>query len=248
MVTQRICIYCGDPARKTNGQGPKDHAIQRWVAPFLGVEGVLEHNRAVGVERVEQVRIDDYAGRFLCGACHIRINQIIEAPGADLVKRLYREQPLLLGQGEQALLAGWAAKTAYAIWSRMQKRCGVAIAHRRHLAAKGRAHPDVYVSVSRTTGERIRVIFSRTEYVGRDDGISRWYYDCVFDLAGVAFKVFGPGSGSVPRPRYKTPTSLASRLAPLTGAQARWPPGRLLDDDDVSRLFDHDPRYGKASP
>ena len=81
MVTKRVCIYCSEPARKSNGQGAKDHEIPLWVAPFLGVEGgVLEHNRAIGVERVKNVRIDDYAGRFICGRCHRAINEKIEEP------------------------------------------------------------------------------------------------------------------------------------------------------------------------
>ena len=50
-----------------------------------------------------------------------------------------------------------------------------------------------------------------------------------------------------PSPGYKTTVSVATRLAPVHEVPARWPPGRLLDDDDVTRLFELDPRFGKTS-
>jgi hypothetical protein len=239
--SSRTCIYCGAPATS------KEHAIPKWIPRYFGLQReVMEHTRARGIPRIASVRFDDYAGRFYCRDCHTRVNRTIENPAIPVLKRLFPLGAGTLQPEEQQLLAAWGAKTAYAVWGRMQKRRGVAVAHRRQLIKSGSPHRHVYVSYSRCTGDRIRVIFARTEIKSAQDGATTWVYDCVLALGNVAIKVWGPAEPAR-NTKYKTPTSLAARVWPPDVEIGRWPPGRVLDDDGVTELWDFDPRALKSS-
>jgi len=82
--------------------------------------------------------------------------------------------------------------------------------------------------------------------VSRSDGSVSHSYDFVLALGQLVFKVWAP-TDRKPVVAYKRPTSVAARVWPITDDLARWPPGRLLDDDGVTELWDYDPRSGKTS-
>ena len=63
MSTKRVCIYCDGPAVGNDGTGSREHAIPKWIPAYFGLEReILEHNRAVGVPKVDCVRFDDLDG------------------------------------------------------------------------------------------------------------------------------------------------------------------------------------------
>ena len=207
----------------------------------------MTHDRALGVTHVEGVRFGDYAARIYCEAHHKHINRTIEnRPTRDLIKALFSGTATTLDREAQSRIAAWAAKTCYAQWGMVRRRQGVPISHRRCLVATAAPHPSVYVSISRCTGERVRVIFARQVIKSADDGRVSRHYDFVLALGQLAFKVWGPADRSR-EVAYKSPTSFASRVWPIDDSLARWPPGRVLDDDGVTELWDFDPRSGKAS-
>lgn len=209
---------------------------------------VMSHDRAVGITPGQRIRFGDYASRIYCDQCHVEINRLIEnGETRRLITRLFSGEARTLDLDEQRLAAAWATKTCYAQWGMMRRTRGVPIAHRRHLIETGEPWPSVYVSVSRATGgDRNRIIFARTEITSAVDGSISHVYDFVLAIGKLALKVWGPTT-RVRRVTYKQPTSLATRLWPTQDEIARWPPGRVLDDDGVTELWEYDPRAGKQS-
>jgi hypothetical protein len=207
----------------------------------------MEHTRAKGIPRAYRTRFDEFTGKIYCGACHKVVNARIETAHArELLIDMFQGSARLLDLNDQRVLAAWGAKTAYAVWGRMQKPRGVPISHRRYLLEHSAPHPNVFVSYSRCTGERIRVIFARTEIIPRSGAPKSWAYDCVVAIGQMAIKIWGP-QARVPQLEYKALTSFATQVSPPRDDVARWPPGRLLDDDGVTELWDFDPRANRIS-
>jgi hypothetical protein len=207
----------------------------------------MSHDRAIGITPGQRIRFGDYASRIYCDSCHRRVNQVIEnARTHRVIKRLFPGNAETLNIDDQKMLAAWATKTCYAKWGMMRRRRGIPIAHRGHLIEKAEPWPAVFVSVSRSTGDRVRVIFARSEITCAVDGSVSHVYDFVFSIGQLTFKVWGP-SNRVRRVEYKRPTSFTTRLWPTQDDIARWPPGRVLDDDGVTQLWKYDPRAGKQS-
>jgi len=238
----RKCIYCGERADSL------EHVIPRWIPEHFGLEAeVMSHDQAIGITPGQRMLFGDYKARIYCHRCHRRINRLIENTQArELIKRLFPGSAATLDLDEQKLLAAWATKTCYAKWGMARRRRGIPIAHRRHLIETGEPWPSVCVSVSRSTGDRVRVIFARHEITSAVDGSISYAYDFVLAIGQLALEVWGPSS-RIRLVEYKQPTSFATRLWPTQTNVARWPPGRHLDDDGVSRLRDYDPRAGKQS-
>jgi hypothetical protein len=238
---ERNCIYCDSRANSL------EHVIPKWIPRHFGLSGeVMTHDRAIGMNRWQGARFGDFAARIYCDPHHRQINRVIEnKPTRDLIKKLFPGDAEVLNPDEQMRLAAWAAKTCYAQWGMVRRRWGVPLVHRRHLIETGEPHPSVFVSISHCTGDRVRIIFARTE-VTSPKGMIGHYYDFVLAIGQIAFKVWGP-TKRVREVAYKAPTSFATRVAPNQESVARWPPGRVLDDDGVTELWDYDPRAGKAS-
>ena len=237
----RTCIYCDAKADSL------EHVIPKWIPTHFGLSGeVVTHNRAIGMNRWKGVLFGDFASRIYCDSHHKLINRLIENRATrELIKRVFLGEATTLTRAEQTRLAAWAAKTCYAQWGMVRRRWGIPVGHRQHLLETGEPHPSVFVSISHCTGDRVRVIFARTEMTS-PTGERSHYYDFVLAIGELAFKVWGPTS-RVKEAAYKSPTSFATRVWPIREEVARWPPGRLLDDDGVSELWDYDPRAFKVS-
>jgi hypothetical protein len=82
----------------------------------------------------------------------------------------------------------------------------------------------------------MRVIFARTEMT-TPAGVVTHYYDFVFAVGQLVFKLWRPTTKNA-QASYKTPTSFATRIWPLREDVVCWPPGRILDDDGVTELWD----------
>jgi hypothetical protein len=239
---ERTCIYCQMKADSL------EHVIPKWIPKHFGLSGdVMTHDRAIGIGRIGGARFGDFAARIYCAAHHKHLNRTIEnRPTRELIKRLLRGTADTLDYSDQARLAAWATKTCYAQWGMLRRRYGIPIAHRRHLIEYGEPHPSVFVSASRCTGDRIRILFARTEITSATAGTVSHHYNFVLALGRLALKVWGPTS----RARsvaYKEPTSFAIRVWPVIDDVTRWPAGRVLDDNGVTELWDYDPRAGKTS-
>jgi hypothetical protein len=237
----RTCIYCDSKADSL------EHVIPKWIPKHFGLSAeAMSHDRAIGMSDMSGALFGDFAARIYCDTHHKTINRLIEnRQSRELIKKLFAGGAEILDRDEQTRLAAWATKTCYAQWGMVRRRWGIPIAHRRHLIAIGEPHPSIFVSVSRGTGERMRIIFARTEITSPAGEVSH-YYDFVLALGQLVFKVWGP-TARVKQASYKKPTSVAARVWPIHEEIARWPPGRLLDDDGVTALWDYDPRSFKVS-
>jgi hypothetical protein len=238
----RTCIYCSAPADSL------EHVIPRWIPEHFGLSGeVMTHSRAIGMSRWKGVLFGDFASRIYCDAHHKQINRLFEnKPTHDLMKRLFPGRADTLSRDEQTRLAAWAVKTCYAQWGMVRRRVGVPKAHRAHLIDTGEPHPSVFVGISRSTGEEMKVIFARNHIESGADGSVSHTYDFVLALGHLVFKVWGPTS-RVRSVAYKVPTAFATRVWPIHEEVARWPPGRVLDADGLMELWDYDPRAFKTS-
>jgi hypothetical protein len=220
--------------------------IPKWIAAHLGLAGeAMTHERAVGITLMGGVPFGDFASRIYCDGHHKQINRLIEnRQSRELLKGLFSGGATILDSVEQRRVAAWAVKTCYAQWGMVRRRWGIPIGHRRHLLQTGEPHPSVFVSISHSTGEKIRVIFARTEMTTPGGEVTH-YYDFVMAVGQLVLKVWGPSS-RLTQATYKTPTSFTTRIWPVADQIARWPPGRLLDDDGVTELWDYDPRSLKG--
>lgn len=238
----RGCVYCSDRANTL------EHVIPKWVPRHFDLaHEVLNQDRAVGISSGQRIPFVDYAAYIYCARHHREVNDLFETKRThDLLKKLFTGEADTLDGHAQRQVAAWAVKTCYAEWGKARRRRGVPVGHRRHLIETGEPHPQVFVSISRASGDWMRIIFARTKITRRSDGQVFHVYNYVLTLGHLAFKVWGPterGQGG----GYKNPTSFASRVWPPVHEVARWPPGRILDYDAVSELWDYDPRLSPVS-
>jgi hypothetical protein len=222
--------------------------IPKWIPRLFGLSGeIMNQDRAVGITSGQRIPFGDYAARIYCDAHHKLVNELIEnKPTRELITQLFAGTALLLRPEDQTRLAAWAVKTCYAQWGMVRRRRGIPVSHRTHLIETGSPHPSVFVSISRSSGDWMRTIFARTEITRNEDGRVIHVYEFVISIGQLTFKVWAP-TGRQRTVGYKTPTSLAKRVWPITEQVAVWPPGRILDYDGVTELWTYDPRAGAGS-
>jgi hypothetical protein len=204
----------------------------------------MSHDKARGVSKAKHVRVDKYMAKIICARCHDVVNDTIEGPAIALLKDLMNAGARLLDSDEQRTIAAWGSKTACMQWAMMQKRRGVPLAHRRHLIAEAEPHPSVFVAYARCAGGSIRNKMARTEITLYEDGSRIWVYDYAFVVDTLGLKVYGPSDGRR-RLAYKQATSFVTVVWPPSARAARWPPGRIIDDDGFDDLWDFEPRAGR---
>lgn len=184
------CIFC---ERKASS---KEHAIPAWIAKRFDLKGeFLGEIEVIHTEpRKQHVSIASHRAMVFCDACQ-RHFKVLEDRVCDLLTSMARREPLRLDAEQQAMLARWGAKTAYALIACERRPDGsrrvdeIPIEHRWPVRW-GQTPAHIYVAYANYGEEPVRLTVGTPtldDAVGND---ARRTYNAVLAFGQVLLKVF----------------------------------------------------------
>jgi hypothetical protein len=227
-----------DPAEQVPTSLPRHFALgDRQPDTRLG-EGIES-----AIASRSRLSVEQYSATTLCRGCASAVHELDER-AVPLVEPMVEGEARAYDATEQRLLAGWGARTAYAVLSVERKGQGVPRSHRRVLREREEPHENVFVGFGRYRGSDIGVLAGRLVVsLGKPDATPEVEAYTVAAVFGhLVLKVFGirrRPAGTATR----SPQGELVRFWPAHFERATWPPLWSVTEQTLEHVFKQVPFY-----
>ena len=251
------------PERVGLGGAPVEHLVARENPPPRVVEspvdqlpfGTLPHP-ALGdvqpgdrlreaidaaIEERSELSLADYSARSLCAACAAALAEL-DAEAVPLLEPMVEGGARRYSPEEQAVLATWGARAAYAVLTVERKSAGVPRSHRRAVRERRLPHENAFVGFGRYRPNHIGVLATRllVPLEEEEDGVEAYSVLAVF--GHLVLKVFGVHRRPTTT-RVKAPEGLMVRFWPPQEEELDWPPLWSMTERSLEDAFLFEPFY-----